>query len=79
MRPSLLLLASLACEDDDRRKVSPGVAFKDAELLGIPTSVVVGKGMADGLVEVKDRRSGEVRTVPVDEVVASVVAEVAQG
>ena len=61
---------------DDRRKVSPGVAFKDAELLGIPTSVVVGKGMADGFVEVKDRRSGEVRTVPVDEVVEAVVREV---
>jgi prolyl-tRNA synthetase len=61
---------------DDRRKVSPGVAFKDAELLGIPTSVVVGKGMADGLVELKDRRSGEVRTVPVDEVVDAVVREV---
>ena len=61
---------------DDRRKVSPGVAFKDAELLGIPTSVVVGKAMADGLVEVKDRRSGEVRTVPVDDVVEAVVREV---
>ena len=63
---------------DDRRKVSPGVAFKDAELLGIPTSVVVGKAMADGLVELKDRRSGEVRTVPVDEVVEAVVREVRQ-
>jgi prolyl-tRNA synthetase len=61
---------------DDRRKVSPGVAFKDAELLGIPTSVVVGKGLADGQVEVKDRRTGEVRAVPVDEVVDAVVAEV---
>jgi prolyl-tRNA synthetase len=63
---------------DDRRKVSPGVAFKDAELLGVPTSVVVGKGLADGLVELKDRRSGEVRTVPVDEVVEAVVREVWQ-
>ena len=61
---------------DDRRKVSPGVAFKDAELLGIPTSVVVGKGLADGLVELKDRRSGEVRTVPVDDLVEAVVREV---
>ena len=64
---------------DDRRKVSPGVAFKDAELLGIPTSVVVGKGLADGTVEVKDRRSGEVRSVPLDEVVDAVVAEVTAG
>jgi prolyl-tRNA synthetase len=61
---------------DDRRKVSPGVAFKDAELLGIPTSVVVGKGLADGQVELKDRRSGEVRAVAVDEVVEAVVREV---
>jgi prolyl-tRNA synthetase len=64
---------------DDRRKVSPGVAFKDAELLGVPTSVVVGKGLADGTVEVKDRRSGEVRSVPLDEVVDAVVAEVTAG
>jgi prolyl-tRNA synthetase len=64
---------------DDRRKVSPGVAFKDAELLGIPTSVVVGKGLADGTVEVKDRRSGEVRSVPLDDVVDTVVAEVRAG
>ena len=63
---------------DDRRKVSPGVAFKDAELLGIPTSVVVGKGLADGQVELKDRRSGAVRTVLVEEVVEAVVREVWQ-
>lgn len=46
---------------DDRPKVSPGVKFKDAELIGVPTIVTVGRGLADGLVEVKDRRSG-VRT-----------------
>ena len=40
---------------DDRPKVSPGVKFKDAELIGVPTIVVVGKGLADGVVEVKDR------------------------
>jgi prolyl-tRNA synthetase len=44
---------------DDRRKVSPGVKFKDAELLGMPTIVVVGKGLADGVVEVRDRATGE--------------------
>src|SRR6478736_5881828 len=44
---------------DDRPKVSPGVKFKDAELIGVPTIVVVGKGLADGTVEIKDRRSGE--------------------
>src|SRR3954451_15427065 len=44
---------------DDREKVSPGVKFKDAELIGVPTIVTVGRGLADGNVEVKDRRSGE--------------------
>ena len=44
---------------DDRPKVSPGVKFKDAELIGVPTIVTVGRGLADGTVEVKDRRSGE--------------------
>jgi prolyl-tRNA synthetase len=44
---------------DDRRGVSPGVKFNDSELIGVPTIVVVGKRLADGLVEVKDRRTGE--------------------
>jgi prolyl-tRNA synthetase len=43
---------------DDRRKVSPGVKFTDAELIGVPTIVIVGRGLADGVVEVKDRASG---------------------
>lgn len=43
---------------DDRVGVSPGVKFNDAELVGIPTIVVVGRGLADGVVEVKDRRTG---------------------
>ena len=60
----------------DDRGGSPGVAFKDAELLGVPTVVVVGKSLADGVVEVRDRRSGEVRRVPVDELVGEVVREV---
>jgi prolyl-tRNA synthetase len=50
---------------DDRRGVSPGVKFKDAELLGMPTIVVVGRGLADGVVEVRDRRTGEREDVPV--------------
>jgi prolyl-tRNA synthetase len=60
---------------DDRRGVSPGVKFKDAELLGVPTIVIVGKGLADGVVELRDRRSGERRDVPlagaVDEIAAA--------
>jgi prolyl-tRNA synthetase len=57
---------------DDRRGVSPGVKFNDSELLGVPTIVVVGKRLADGFVEVKDRRSGE-RT---DVAVATAVDEI---
>jgi prolyl-tRNA synthetase len=53
---------------DDRRKVSPGVKFKDAELLGMPTIVVVGKGLADGVIEVRDRATGQRSDLPVAEV-----------
>ena len=56
---------------DDRRSASPGVKFKDAELIGVPTIVVVGKGLADGVIEVKDRASGERRDVPLAELVAT--------
>jgi prolyl-tRNA synthetase len=59
---------------DDRPGVSPGIKFNDAELLGMPTIVVVGRGLADGLVEVKDRRSGERGDVALAEVVAHLVA-----
>ena len=54
---------------DDRRQASPGVKFKDAELLGVPTIVVVGKGLAQGTIEVKDRATGVREEIPVDEVV----------
>ena len=61
---------------DDRPKVSPGVKFGDAELIGVPTIVAVGKGLASGTLEVKDRRSGAAEDVPVAEVVERVVAAV---
>jgi prolyl-tRNA synthetase len=61
---------------DDRPKVSPGVKFKDAELLGIPTIVVVGKGLAEGVVEVRDRRSGERQDLAPSAVVEAVVTQV---
>jgi len=61
---------------DDRRGVSPGVKFKDAELLGMPTVVVVGRSLADGTIEVRDRRTGEREDVPVAEAAATVVAAV---
>lgn len=44
---------------DDRRGTSPGVKFKDAELIGIPVIVVVGKALENGNVEVRVRKSGE--------------------
>ena len=59
---------------DDRDGVSPGVRFKDAELIGVPTIVVCGRGIDDGVVEVKDRRSGERRDVPIDDVIAHLTA-----
>lgn len=60
----------------DDRKASPGVKFTDAEVLGMPTAVVVGRGLAQGVVEVRDRASGEREEVPVAEAVAHVVAAV---
>ena len=44
---------------DDRPKVSPGVKFADAEVIGVPTIVIVGRGAAEGQVELWDRVSGE--------------------
>jgi len=51
---------------DDRLKVSPGVKFSDAELLGIPKILIVGKGLANGEVDIWDRRSGDRRSVKVE-------------
>ena len=61
---------------DDRRKVSPGVKFKDAELVGVPTIVVIGRNLAEGVIEVRDRRSGAKRDVAVAEAVDAIVDEV---
>ncbi len=66
--------------DDRAGKVSPGVKFKDAELIGVPTIVVVGKSLAEsGTVEVKDRRSGERTDVAADHVVDHLVGLVSAG
>ena len=64
---------------DDRPKVSPGVKFKDAELLGMPTSVVVGRGLADGVVEVRDRATGAIEEISPDQVVDRVADVVRAG
>jgi len=58
---------------DDRRGVSPGVKFNDSELLGIPTIVVIGRSLADGQVEVRNRRTGEQQLMAVDTVAHSLV------
>ncbi|XVS63134.1 proline--tRNA ligase [Actinosynnema sp. CA-299493] len=60
----------------DDRKASPGVKFADAELIGVPTILVVGRGLANGLVEVKDRRTGEREEVPVADAVQHLLAVV---
>ncbi|MCZ7421732.1 proline--tRNA ligase [Verrucosispora sp. WMMA2121] len=53
---------------DDRTAVSAGVKFTDAELIGIPRTVVVGRRLADGYVEVRDRATGERTELPVADV-----------
>jgi prolyl-tRNA synthetase len=57
----------------DDRKASPGVKFADAELIGVPTIVVAGRGLANGLIEVKDRRSGERIEIALDTAVQHLV------
>jgi prolyl-tRNA synthetase len=58
----------------DDRNATAGEKFADADLLGMPTIVIIGKALADGQVEVKDRRSGERRNVALDAVVAELAA-----
>ncbi|RDV46930.1 proline--tRNA ligase [Leifsonia sp. ku-ls] len=59
---------------DDRPKVSPGVKFGDAELIGVPRVLVVGRDAAQGEVELWNRRTGDRRTLPVAEAVAELTA-----
>ena len=59
---------------DDRTTVSPGVKFNDSELIGIPTIVIVGKRLAEGFIEFKDRRAGERRDVALSEAVIEIKA-----
>ncbi|MFG3253584.1 proline--tRNA ligase [Streptomyces sp. NPDC048172] len=54
---------------DDRAGVSPGVKFTDAELIGVPKILVAGRGIKDGLYELKDRRTGEKEELPLDEAI----------
>jgi prolyl-tRNA synthetase len=57
---------------DDRPDASAGVKLTDAELIGVPMVVVVGRRVGDGVVEVRDRRSGAAEEVALDDVVAAV-------
>ncbi len=59
---------------DDRPKVSPGVKFGDAELVGVPRILIVGRGAADGQVELWDRRTGERETLAAAGAVARLTA-----
>ncbi|MFF2519805.1 proline--tRNA ligase [Streptomyces sp. NPDC058086] len=60
---------------DDRAGVSPGVKFTDAELIGVPKILVAGRRSAEGVLELKDRRTGEREELTVDEAIARLAAE----
>ena len=64
---------------DDRTHVSAGVKFTDAELIGIPLAVVVGRRLSEGYVELRERASGERFDVAFDTVEAEVVSRAADG
>ncbi|GAQ56016.1 proline--tRNA ligase [Streptomyces acidiscabies] len=55
---------------DDRPGVSPGVKFTDSELMGVPKILVAGRRAAEGVLELKDRRTGEREELTVDEAIA---------
>jgi prolyl-tRNA synthetase len=63
----------------DDRQASPGVKFKDAELLGVPWIVVVGRGWAEGTVELRNRFSGQVRELPVGAALATEIVAAVSG
>ncbi len=58
---------------DDRQKVSPGVKFSDAELIGVENVIICGKGLENSEVDLWNRRSGDRRSVPLNSVVAELV------
>jgi prolyl-tRNA synthetase len=59
---------------DDRRDASPGVKFKDAELIGNPIILIFGKSLADGKVELRIRKGNEKREVPLQSVITEVIS-----
>jgi prolyl-tRNA synthetase len=60
---------------DDRQGISPGVKFKDAELIGVPYIVVAGRGVANGTLEVRDRFAGTAVETPISQVGPQLVAQ----
>ncbi|MFF2964496.1 proline--tRNA ligase [Streptomyces sp. NPDC057963] len=60
---------------DDRAGVSPGVKFTDAELIGIPKILVAGRRSAEGVLELKDRRTGEREELTVDEAISRLTTQ----
>jgi len=60
---------------DDRQGISPGVKFKDAELIGVPNIVVAGRGVANGMLEVRDRFAGTAIETPIAQVGPQLVAQ----
>ncbi|MFC8239204.1 proline--tRNA ligase [Streptomyces sp. NPDC056663] len=60
---------------DDRAGVSPGVKFTDAELIGVPKILVAGRRSAEGVLELKDRRTGEREELTVDEAIARLTVQ----
>ena len=62
----------------DDRTVSPGIKFKDAELLGVPRIVVVGRGWGDGTAELRDRFSGQTREIAVHSAAEEIAAALAE-
>lgn len=66
--------AGLKAVLDDRKGVSPGVKFKDAELIGVPTIVVAGRGVATGTFELRDRIAGTTAEISIAEAAETVIA-----
>jgi prolyl-tRNA synthetase len=60
----------------DDRSVSPGVKFADSEIMGMPTIVVVGRGLSNGVIELRDRSSGQQVDIAVEDALAEILAAV---
>ncbi|MFK0159325.1 proline--tRNA ligase [Streptomyces sp. NPDC090499] len=69
-----LRAAGLRVLVDDRAGVSPGVKFTDAELFGVPQILIAGRRSGEGVMELKDRKTGEREELTVDEAIARLTA-----